>query len=174
MFQHLKKHKRIYVIGHARSGTRIASRMIAHDTGLEFIDETEWGICDIPKLEHIAKYRDNFVVHCPSAYFCIDKFDGLVVWVNREMEDIKKSMDNLKGDRYKILKIMWNDKPTPKELCMTREDRYALFKTLKIKNLMDINYTDLKQHPLWLDKDQRENFFWLQTEKEQFNLRKVV
>lgn len=169
MFEEIK-HSKVFVMWLARSGTRICARMIAEDTGLEFIDETEWGIIDIPKLKHIIKYRDNFVIHANCAYAIADELPWLVIWVNRNLDDVKASMDNIKGDRYKILQNMWNDKPTPKELSMTRQKRLELFAKVipKIKNYKELEYEDLKQHPLWLDKEDRTNFYWLQTKKDQW------
>lgn len=172
MFQDLKKFNKIFVTGLARSGTRIATRMIAHDTGKTFIDETEWGIVDIPKLEHHNKYRDNFVVHAVCAYFCMHKFtaeDTLVVFVKRDLADIKKSWERIRTDDLDTQKILW--KNPPKEATLPMEDRLALWdiERNRIINLMEINYEDLKDHPMWLDKEKRQGFFWHQTVENQFD-----
>ena len=100
----LSKYKKIYVTGWARSGTRITTRMIAHDTGLEFIDETEWGVMQKPKLDFINKYQNNFVIQATSAYFFIDEYndkDSLVVFVRRNVDDVRKSWSRLREDRLK-------------------------------------------------------------------------
>jgi hypothetical protein len=50
MFEHLAVHSKIVVTGPQRSGTRIASQMIASDTGHEFVDEVDFLITDTTRF----------------------------------------------------------------------------------------------------------------------------
>lgn len=169
MFEHLKDYKKIFVVGLGRSGTRIATRMIAQDTGKDFIDETEWGVHDIDKLKHINKYRSNFVIQANSAYYCIGFFsrsDTLIVYVKRDLEEIKASWARLRN-LGSLNTSMWSN--IQPQLLITNEERLAIMeaKKEKIKNLLEIQYNDLKGHPLWLDSEVRANFRWYQTSTEQ-------
>lgn len=182
MFEHLKKYNRIFVTGLARSGTRIATRMIAHDTGKEFIDETEWGIVDLDELAENAKYRDNFVVHAVNAYFCMDRFVGendLVVWVKRDLEDIKESWKRIRSKGLDSSKLLWKIwdfikrlwMGIPKEITLPMEERLKLWNEVKGKvNHIEIEYEDLKGHPMWVDKEQRSEFLWHQTYENQYSI----
>ncbi|MGA3222018.1 MAG: hypothetical protein ABSE77_23620 [Acidimicrobiales bacterium] len=64
MFGHLVGYSKIVVTGPQRSGTRVASQMIASDTGYEFVDEVEFLITDTHRFRHILQ-RDGVVVQAP-------------------------------------------------------------------------------------------------------------
>lgn len=170
MFEHLSTYKKIFVVGLGRSGTRICAKMIAQDTGLNFIDETEWGVYEIEKLKFLDKYRSNFVVQANSAYYMMPYFsreNTLIVWVKRDLAEIKASWDRLK--ELGSINTMWS-KDVPPQLNLTPDERITLWdsKKSRIQNVLEINYNDLKEHPLWVDKEERKEFLWLQTMTSQF------
>ena len=64
MFENLAVHKKIVVTGPQRSGTRIGAKMIAADTGYQFVDEAEFLIKDSDLFREFLQ-RDGVVVQAP-------------------------------------------------------------------------------------------------------------
>ena len=177
MFEELKKYSKIFVTGLARSGTRIATRMIAQDTGMDFIDETEWGVVDVPKLVHYDKYFSKFVVQATSLSFCISRFsreDTLIVFVKRDLNDIQLSWDRVRTKNLDSIKLLW--KNPPKEALVSVKDRLFYWERQKPKiiNLLEVEYESLKDHPLWVPKEKRDDFLWHQTRESQFKKEQMV
>jgi LPS sulfotransferase NodH len=65
MFEDLVVHSRIVVIGPQFSGTDVAARMIAHDTGHRYIDESLFGANDRRRFMDIMN-DERIVVQCPE------------------------------------------------------------------------------------------------------------
>ncbi len=109
--------KKILVSGPQRSGTRICARMVANDTGLSYIDET-----DIPEFfrsqnrEYVintiqdmvdgnniisdihCRTRDqkDFVLHCPPLMSWIHLIKGVfIIIVRRSIEEIDRSIERI-------------------------------------------------------------------------------
>ena len=172
MFEHLKDHKKIFVVGIARSGTRIAAKMIAHDTGKTYIDETEWGIHDLKKLVYLDKYRNNFVVQANSAYHIMPVFSRektLFVFVKRPIDEIKASWDRIRN-LQSTSPISRESTLSPQQI-LPPEEKLVLWesKKAKLRNLIEIEYSSLSTHPLWINKKDREQFRWNQTRPSQFS-----
>jgi hypothetical protein len=169
MFEHLKDYKKIFVVGLARSGTRIAAKMIAHDTSLTFVDETEWGVFELEKLKFLDKYRTNFVVQANAAYHIMPYFSRpstLVVFVKRPIPEIRASwarINKLKSINKIWIDPSWAQKKAP-------EDKLILWDSQKsrIQNLIEVEYKDLAAHPLWVPEEDRKDFLWMQTVTNQF------
>lgn len=114
MFQDLKSHLNILVSGPQRSGTRICAKMVAADTGLHYIDET-----DIPQLftgkspqeqdqdwdeigNHVSQIVQgmvdtrSFVLHCPPLMPWIHKIkNALIIITWRPVDEILRSADRI-------------------------------------------------------------------------------
>ena len=172
MFEHIT-HKKIIVTGPQRAGTRIATTMIAQDTGLRFVDESEVGYYDIEKMRDFIKYEDNFVIQAPNFSNIIDQFsdDVLIVFMMRPIEDIDAS-------RVRILHINGgcNNKrrSNDKEKLLGRKQaplKYEDWEEQKknIKHYLEVEYDSLKEHPLFVPKEHRANFQWNQTKVNQFS-----
>lgn len=183
MFEHLKPYSKIFVTGLARSGTRIATRMIAHDTGKEFIDETEWGVWDYEKLKFFCKYRDKFVIQATSAFFNLSEFvtdDDMVVWMERPIKELEESWKRIRDLGKDGRSVFHSSTAKMPELFRTSFDERVILaeeEKRKIKNLFEVNYHSLKDHPMWVDKDKRNKFLWMQTDENQFtepSVRKVL
>jgi hypothetical protein len=141
--------------------------MIAHDTGLNYIDETEWGVFELEKLKHLDTYRTNFVVQANSAFHIMPHFsreNTLIVFVKRDIAEIKASWARI--NKLKSINTMWSNPSWIQK--KQPEDKLILWESnkSKIKNLLEIEYNDLKSHPLWIDKEERKEFLWNQTSKE--------
>jgi hypothetical protein len=171
MFEELKKYEKIYVTGAQRSGTRIAAKMIAQDTGYRFIDETEWGLVTIDKLKDIHTYDSKFVVQCPGAFYCIEQFsdkDTLIVYMDRDVEEIEDSktrimnrgLHNTKGKYQTVNKDAVI--PAAIRLSMWVQKRPSL------TAYIELPYNSLQGHPLWIPKEKRKGFSWHQTYEGQW------
>ena len=191
MFEQLKN-RRILVSGPQRSGTRICAKMIAHDTGLSYIDETEfpelflgksiddrdqnWQEIGQQVAEAVQKVIDTreFVLHCPPFMPWIHLVRGaLVVIMWRSIEEIVRS----------IKRIDWKKRRQELEynkMGYTRFGRSKLTKTNlpiaeikyrywteyqkdNVEEFLGVEYNILCQHPLWVPQQERGRFRWDQT-----------
>ena len=100
MFEKLKRWPRILVTGPQRSGTRIATKMIAEDTGHWFVGEEEFGVDSLNRLWKILEIGRNIAIQCPTMAPFVsllgmrDK-DLLVVMMRRDIEDIQASRERI-------------------------------------------------------------------------------
>ena len=71
MFEHLSNYNVVLVTGPQRAGTTITARMIAHDTGLRYIDESAFAATDEVRWRRVVKSSERAVIQCPGmARFC--------------------------------------------------------------------------------------------------------
>ena len=172
MFEHLT-YKKIIVTGPQRGGTRIATTMIAQDTGLRFVDESEVGYYDIEKMRDFIKYEDNFVIQAPNFSNVIDTFpeDILIVFMKRDINDVKYSKERVKRiGKFCNRERRLNDadkKAGRKEAPFKYEDWEKQKKN--IINWIEVEYESLCGHPLWVPKEERGMFQWNQTKVNQFS-----
>lgn len=97
MFAHLSHYNKILVTGPQRSGTTIAARMIAHDTGLTYLPEEYVRVNCERSLRHVLETHDHFVLQCPALQHLMhlpgvgDREDTLVVYTDRPLAEILAS-----------------------------------------------------------------------------------
>lgn len=164
MFEELNQHKHIVVSGPQRSGTTICARMISYS--LEhacYLEETFathhwWG--DFQKLfMFLLEHKNGKVVcQCPalSAYVHLLPEDTAVVFMKRPIKDILASE----------ARINWTDAPRMlnryfKSNGIVSEIKYLVwyqYQKKLIRYAYDIDYKELKKHPLWVEKNQRKDF----------------
>lgn len=165
MFEHLSVHPKIVVTGPQRSGTRIAAKMIAADTGHSFVDETEFGIKDVGAFRQVLQ-RDNVVVQAPNMLKDLvdDPPAGVfVVLMRRDLEQIHASEQRIRwaevygGKKTELAKfgLSEGDPATVKYNYWDSHEKRAPF--------LEVEYEALRRHPLWVPEDQRANFGPLQT-----------
>jgi hypothetical protein len=166
MFEYMAIHSRIVVTGPQRSGTTIAAKMIAHDTGHRYVDEAEFAVYDVEKWEAIAREEDRVVVQCPHMLkVIVDSLppDIFVVLMRRNLEDIHNSQRRIDWEcRFK---------GNTRELAMFGlvEGDSAQLKydhwdsSQKPANFVEIDYESLRNHPLYVAKEHRVNFHFRQT-----------
>ena len=137
----------IFVIGPQRAGSRLASHIIARDTGREFIDELEYNL-DIPmntviQAPFLLKAVFELSFTFPTAQFA---------FMYRDKQDIIKSMERVEWFKD------YSDDPDFYSLyvdhCYTFIDQ--LKKELPRNKWFDIHYKDLMQDPLFVTD--RSNF----------------
>jgi hypothetical protein len=165
MFEHLTRHPKIVVTGPQRSGTRIAAKMIAADTGHAFVDEMEFAIKDVAAFRAVLA-RDNVVVQAP--HMLKDVVDDpppgtFVVLMRRELEKVHASEERIRwaevygGKKTELAKFGL----TEGDPAAVKYDYWASHE--KAFAFLELEYEALRAHPLWVPDEQRKGFGPLQT-----------
>jgi len=157
MFETFRTYRVIIVTGPQRSGTRIAANIIAADTGYSYIDEMSLNIDSLYKLKY-AVSLSRVVIQCPALCRYVHNLadaDVLVVMVKRSVEDIEESQHRICWNYEDVEQIRYQNFEKP-----IAELKYDLWEQQKryIPNFMELEYESLKEHRLWLDKEERQNF----------------
>lgn len=163
MFEHFKSYNNIIVSGPQRSGTRITAKIIANDTGKDYIDEKDLNFNDFRLLEwYISK--GNSVIQCPALCHLIHNITNtstLIIMVRRPIDTIINSEAK-----------SWNETSRFQELykygrCngIISQIKYEYWTNFQQSILGDrgkqVYYNKLNTHPLFINK--RKNFRWDQT-----------
>lgn len=163
----IKNFTQIVVTGPQRSGTRIASKIIAHDFGLNYIDEK---IIKCYSLNAAKSALDNSVVQAPglSAKCHLFPENVLIVFMCRMLTEIQASERRIKWDPkfaenefllYEDVGFKQINAPISnyKYLVWSRNQRPL------IKKSVELEYHSLNLHPLWIPKNLRTDFKYNQT-----------
>ena len=98
MFDYLKAFSKILITGPQRSGTRVASKMIAMDTGLRFVGEEEIHVDSLNTLVEWLRMRDGFVIQCPALCRYMHQIvtdEVAVVMMMRPVDEIVASQERI-------------------------------------------------------------------------------
>jgi hypothetical protein len=193
MFEQLREHSAILVSGPQRSGTRICTKMVAHDTGHKFVDETElkWlfigkSIDDKPDWDNIKnitvasmqRHIDNnkhFVIHCPPFMPWLHLVKGaFLVVMQRPINEImasahriqwKKSRQELEYNKIGYTRFGSKKSTLTKTNKPLAELKYEEWQGQKrgIDNFREVEYKSLATHELYIPKNDRTKFRWNQT-----------
>lgn len=161
----MREYKRIFVTGPHRSGTTIAARIIAHDTGHDLVLEDEFTCSNRAQIAAFlhAGYGPQ-VIQCPflaheihdlEYIYDIDMGECLVVMMHRYRRDIIESEQRSPVDFERV--------------AIGRRQRYHaktghpsdivyeawMDQCRVIPHAMDLAYESLKDHPLWV-KDHKK------------------
>lgn len=146
----------VIVTGPQRSGTRIGAKILSHDLGYKYIDESEFKISNEEIFFDLLKNKKNIVVQAPAMFYKIRDFPKrkvAVVMMMRNIKDIKESEK----------RINWKGKPAEQNRLKTQhhpaETKYKIWKEVKWDlDYHELYYEDLKDHKLWIPKEKRKNF----------------
>ena len=165
MFEHLAVHSKIVVTGPQRSGTRIASQMIAADTGHEFVDEVDFLITDTARFRQ-ALQRDGVVVQAPHMLKDVvdDPPPGVfVVLMRRDLSQIHASAERINwaelgGNRTELQKLglTEGDSAALKYAYWDAHNKYVPY--------LELKYECLRAHPMFVPAERRRDFAPLQTQ----------
>lgn len=168
MFEHLAVHSRIVVTGPQRSGTRIAAQMIAADTGHRFVDEMEFLIKDVGKWRE-ALQGDNVVVQAPHMLKdCVDDPPPgiFIVLMRRDLDAVHASqkrirwVEDLGGNTTELEKFGLSDGDSA-------SIKYEYWDSHPKKApYLELPYESLRDHPMYVQPEQRKDFGPLQTRPE--------
>ena len=168
MFEHLASYPRIAVTGPQRSGTRITAKMVAQDTGHTFVDETEFGVFDEVAWTATWRNKSNVVVQCPHMLKSIvDRRDGdlFVILVRRDLRDIHRSEARIgwnerKGGLIELRRFDLDDG----DPAAVKYDYWDSEE--KVPYFLEVEYSSLREHPLYVPKGLRAGFRPKQTAVE--------
>lgn len=151
------------VTGTQRSGTRIASEVIAHETGYHRFDENSFGVHSLRAFEKQLQNKTG-VWHCPSLAYKIHRYsdtDTAIVWMLRNPKDVLKSQKRIdwigwksKGEyaRYNVVQ----DKHNRENIYEFKLWFWRSFQKELIHNPIELEYESLKGHTLWINENDRD------------------
>ena len=150
MFEHLKKFDRIVVTGPHRSGTTICAEMIAADTGFEAVREERFSCRNEGLFRRFMKRAKRVVVQAPAMFWTLpDVDDGRTAFVlmRRPLDELHASKRYPPGREVPL-------KPYP-ESGDAPESKYKAWDRMELSNKIEINYSDLALHRLWVPTEKR-------------------
>ena len=166
-FDNFAMFSRIFVVGPQRSGTRIAAKMIAHDTGHEFIDERDFEIDSLTRLyELLMRKQEKIVVQAPGITRWIQDIvteDDLAVFCNRSLQEIFASQKRVNWHYDWVESIKYGQ---PANSAAIKKRWWPERQAPMIPHRIEVRYPqDLLDHPLWVDPEARKSWTAIQTEK---------
>ena len=157
---------KILVTGPQRSGTRIVAKMIAHDNNILYVSEQQIRIRSKRRAGNYLKLEERLVIQCPGLCRWIHEFSDtnvLIVMVIRSVDDIVASQARVKWNRFQKRELEYYGK-TKGVISKVRYEYWEEQKKM-ISNWIEVKYEDLKNHPLFIPKEERSDFRWNQTER---------
>jgi hypothetical protein len=166
MFENLAVYKKIVVTGPQRSGTRIGAKMIAADTGHQFVDEAEFLIKDSDLFREFLQ-RDGVVVQAPHMLKDVvdDPPEGVfIVLMRRDLDQIHAS-----AARIRWAEDFGGNTTELKKFGLTEGDSAAVKYDYwdsheKSAPFLEVPYESLQAHPMYVPDEQRKSFGHWQTQ----------
>ncbi len=167
MFKHLARHSVILVTGPQRAGTTICAKMIAADTGHEYVDEDDYGPHNKRGWIHTIIDHENVVIHCPTMCRYVHQLGevALVVMVCRNVIDIVNSQERIGWGKANEALELARYKKAEDPVAAIKYDFWCKYQRTTITNWLEVEYKNLAAHPLWVDKRERAIFGPRQTER---------
>ena len=177
MFDHLKKFDKIVITGPGRSGTTIAAKIIADELKYKFVDEAWFSGTFFEIFEVlISEPRRKMVVQAPCLSHRLheigDRDNVAIVLMRRDIDDILESSkhtltfnEKIIPDAFTVCDERWRkfclSKYNVTEGCLPQivYDYWDNYQKDKIKHSFELEYLDLKNHPLWIKKPERRKHF---------------
>ncbi len=165
-FAHLRRFKRIIVTGPHRSGTTVATEMIAADTGLEALREESFDFYDESRLRELLQ-RDGIVVQCPALFDLMPALSDphtAIVLMRRPLEELASSRSRmfdpttahqLSGDAQNEAQLqrLGQSDGDAAALKYSVWDRWRI--EGRIHHPIELQYADLAKHPMWVSPEDR-------------------
>lgn len=176
MFKKFAKYNHILVTGPQRSGTAIAAKMIAKDTGHKYVDEYDYQTIHEDKFLAILANNNNIVVQCPAMSHFVHKIaddSTLVVMMMRNCDDIVASEKRVRwfvGPYTELARFGVSRKEAKRfrmrggRVSELKYKRWREEQRGKIPHYIELEYESLSAHPMWIPKEKRVNFGGKQTE----------
>lgn len=167
----------VLVTGPQRSGTRIAAKMLAVETGYTYIDENEFDVNDLRKLyARVADCR-TFVVQAPGLadWAHVQIFEPktcAVVWMLRSLAAIERSekrigwtFDRYEAEKYRGAAFVGEYYAEEKPSRTIKTDAwFGMQRAILGPAAFELHYDSLREHPLWVPATKRHEFATSQTE----------
>lgn len=153
----------VIVTGPQRSGTTIAARIIAAESGMAYVDEDDYGTKDRAAWEALVGHGDGLVIQSPAmARWVHTAVSGMedvaVVWMIRPLADIVYSQYRIgwNGADERIKYGVSGDDNRP--IAIIKRAFWVSSQRQEIEHWFEIDYSDLAAHHLWVDVNARVNF----------------
>lgn len=157
MFNWLSIYDRVIVSGPQRSGTTICARMIAHDTGFEFMPEERFRVYDRKRYRQLLG-RTRIVVQAPTMCRWLHEdadTNTAVVMMIRNPHDIEKSQRRIKW-KHEGEELANYDAIGP--IALVKYDYWYRTQRRLIEHPYEIHYESLESHPLFVPAEKRKDF----------------
>lgn len=181
----IKKYSRVLVLGPQRSGTNIAAKILAHESGYPLFSERQFGesscVIDKPpthseKLEDFMQTEPSYVLQSPVLTYTaqtLDVSDAIVCFISRpilEIEDSRTSSDWPGAERewrkYQASFPEMTEDLSAVNLATVQVKTWKEIQKEQMKlPFIELTFSDLQNHPLWVQKTERGSFAIGQTEK---------
>lgn len=157
----LKTWPALVVTGPQRSGTTIAARILARETGYRYVDEDEFGIHDGQKAQAIIACG-GVVLQAPGLSYIAHELRGCaVVFVRRNLSEIHASEQRIGwgngDDWYSRAVEMVKYGTFDPDVAKVKYQAWDAAQKGKCAGF-DLEYDGLKEHPLFMEKEKRANF----------------
>lgn len=171
MFEYLKPFDKVVVIGPSRSGTRIATKIIAYETGKLYVDEGWFGSSDETKFYQFLTMPEEMVIQAPNmspiVHVLREKETLAIVLIRRRIKDILESQENLnrfdvnaKGNFITYNRdMLYRYGKTEGITCEVVYAAWDEYQKKQIKNWFEIEYDYLKHHLMFIKKEDRRKHF---------------
>jgi len=166
-FSSMAVFNRIWVVGPQRSGTRIMSKMIAHDIGCRLFDERDFAIDSVSRLWIMVGEtldEETVVIHGPGITRWVHRLastQDAVVFMLRDLEEIRASERRIDWlhDRAEAMKY-----DAERDSAAVKQKFWMETQVPLIENAFTAIYPgDLDTHPMWVSQGDRKAFRWDQT-----------
>lgn len=170
MFNQLKPFTKIIVVGSQRSGTRIGARCISESLNLRYVDETEVHTDSLYSLYQLITEDDNFVVQCPAIAHSIHLLGHMniaVVFMLRDEKDTIASIQRIGWDTTwgRLEEMFYHMYSRSMSLPEKKTHSWFNWQKSMIIDAFEIEYESLSEHPLWIPKEERTNWNFTQTSR---------
>jgi hypothetical protein len=162
----LRSHTKVVVCGPQRSGTTIATEMLAGDLGYESVLEEGFGIGSLYNFAVMIHEKNRMVIQAPAMSSYCHHFPVAVVFMRRRLEDILRSQDRIDWSNNEVWEKerYFRDDATP-----IAQVKYEVWEKYQKRHLgeraFDLDYDSLEGHPLWVESERRRSFGPRQTKE---------
>jgi len=178
----LKRFEKVVITGPGRSGTTIAAVIIAEELGYKFANESWFASTRFDKFLQLLQIPTNMVIQAPclseKMHWIGAESKVAIVLMKRDINDIVESQERTLTFNEELVEggftsctPEWEKfrlgKYNKTEGCIPEivYDFWYKHQAQGILNKFELEYEDLKSHPLWINKKDR-NF----TRTKQINL----
>ena len=165
-FAHLKRFARIIVTGPHRSGTTVATEMIAADTGFEAVREEAFDFYDEARLRLLMRRR-QVVVQCPALFDLMPALsdpETAIVLMRRPLVELAASRGRMfaPGNGIQLSPEEQNTEQLARlgesdgDAAALKYERWASWRAGgAIHHPVEVDYSDLADHPMWVSPEKR-------------------
>ena len=153
--------KQIIVTGPQRSGTVFTANVLAKDLGLPLVEETAFDTHNLPKFMEIVNNKSSYVMQAPGMSPYVHTLTKpVIIWMHRNVKDILRSQIRIdwtnKHEKVETDKYFTHDSVPASTIKTDYWERFQ--RHLLEDRAYDLDYESLKDHPMWVDKEDRVNF----------------